>query len=254
MSSSKSTNKSSSTTSSKSTGSRPTTSTVRSAPPKPAPAPAPKPRNVDKVDFGKPKPTASAGTYKPLKNPFENPAIEKFKPSIVKDLEYMQSHHGQKRPIGETITQAPAYMSIKTTRPDEQRPEVKKRIDERAHKQIEAEKKARTEEAPKAKMKAIIEFPAVIVGAATGGVGGAAFAYGAAKAMEISDAKAHDKGEMTSIEKTIYEENLYERAHFGTGMSLKGTDDYWFDTKHKTSIDLRKEEIRAEEEDDDEKK
>ncbi|MBQ3067516.1 MAG: hypothetical protein IJC97_00485 [Oscillospiraceae bacterium] len=209
---------------------------------------------MDKVDFGKPKPTASAGTYKPLKNPFENPAIEKFKPSIVKDLEYMQSHHGQKRPIGETITQAPAYMSIKTTRPDEQRPEVKKRIDERAHKQIEAEKKARTEEAPKAKMKAIIEFPAVIVGAATGGVGGAAFAYGAAKAMEISDAKAHDKGEMTSIEKTIYEENLYERAHFGTGMSLKGTDDYWFDTKHKTSIDLRKEEIRAEEEDDDEKK
>lgn len=63
MSSSKSTNKSSSTTSSKSTASRPTTSTVRSAPPKPAPAP--KPKNVDKVDFGKPKPTASAGTYKP---------------------------------------------------------------------------------------------------------------------------------------------------------------------------------------------
>ena len=63
MSSSKSTNKSSSTTSSKSTGSRPTTSAVRSAPPKPAPAPAPKPRNVDKVDFGKTKSTADAGVY-----------------------------------------------------------------------------------------------------------------------------------------------------------------------------------------------
>ncbi len=65
VSSSKSTNKSSSTTSSKSTVSRPTTSAVRSAPSKPAPAPAQKPRNVDRVDFGKPKPPVDAGVYKP---------------------------------------------------------------------------------------------------------------------------------------------------------------------------------------------
>ncbi len=63
VSSSKSTSKSSSTTSSKSTVSRPTTSTVRSAPPKPAPAPAQKPKNVDKVDFGKPKTIVDAGVY-----------------------------------------------------------------------------------------------------------------------------------------------------------------------------------------------
>jgi len=94
VSSSKSTSKSSSTTSSKSTASRPTTtSTVRSAPSKPASAskpvvshtttskpttstvpktvtvvkttqpPAQKPRNVDKVDFGTPKPQVDAGVY-----------------------------------------------------------------------------------------------------------------------------------------------------------------------------------------------
>ena len=45
--------------------SRPTTSTVRSAPPKPAPAPAPKPKNVDKVEFNKPKPKVDVGIYKP---------------------------------------------------------------------------------------------------------------------------------------------------------------------------------------------
>lgn len=41
-------------------------------------APAPKPRNVDKVDFGKPKTTASAGTYKLAEPPKEDP-LEFFK-------------------------------------------------------------------------------------------------------------------------------------------------------------------------------
>ncbi len=94
-SSSNKTSSSKSTTSSKPTVSRPTTSTVRSAPPKPAPVPKsvvshttvskpatatrtvavvkttqalPKP-NVDKVDFGKPKPKVDAGTYKPAPPP-----------------------------------------------------------------------------------------------------------------------------------------------------------------------------------------
>ena len=46
--------------SSSSSSVRKTTTTSNSRP-----TPAPKPRNVDKVDFGKPKPTASAGIYKP---------------------------------------------------------------------------------------------------------------------------------------------------------------------------------------------
>lgn len=57
-----------------------------------------------------------------LKDKMLSPAAKQIK----RDLEYMAAHPGQRRPIGETITQAPAYMSIKTTRPDEQTLDVKK--------------------------------------------------------------------------------------------------------------------------------
>lgn len=178
-----------------------------------------------------------------LKDKMLSPAAKQIK----RDLEYMAAHPGQRRPIGETITQAPAYMSIKTTRPDEQTLDVKKRIDERAHKQIAAEKKARTEEAPKAVLKATQDLAATAIGGAVGGPLGAFIGFAISKGSEIADAKAHDEGKMSLTEQTIYHDNLYEHARFGAGMSLQGVDDFAFDQAHQTTIDQRKEAIKAEE-------
>ena len=186
------------------------------------PTPPPKLRNVDKVDFGKTKTVADAGVYhrpKPIAAATgRDPAPPKPKSNPKKPL---------------------TFADYKT----------QTRIDERARKQLEAEKKARTEETAKAKLKTTITVASALAGTAIGGLSGTLVGIGVDGAREISDAKAHDKGEMTTIEKTIYEDNLYEHAHLGMGMSLKGTDDYWFDTLHKESIEQRKEEIKAEEED-----
>ena len=75
--------------SSKSSGSSKTSSS--SGVKKSAPPVTSKPKNVDKVDFGKPKPTASAGTYKPAPPKPKNvdKRTEKEKQQEIDDLTHL---------------------------------------------------------------------------------------------------------------------------------------------------------------------
>ena len=213
MSSSKSTNKSSSTTSSKSTGSRPTTSTVRSAPPKPAPAPAPKPRNVDKVDFGKPKPQSVI---------YERPA-----PQLIPRREPEPKKPTPKLSVAEQ--------------------EHKKKVESEAHKQIAAENKV---EANKNKLNG---GPISILSAAslvTSSVLPVSIplGLGAVALSQHNDAR-HDAGEYTLAEKKAYDDYLYPKHH--GYMSYDDAKRKEFAKENQAEIDQVKKEIKKEEEEED---
>lgn len=178
--------------------------------------------NVDKVDFGKTKTTASAGVYhrpKPIAAATGRDPETKTKP-----------------------TPSAAH---------------KEKIDERAHKQIEAEKKARSEEAPKKIHKTMAKAPLVLAASAVGGKWAGAAANAILDWADVNEAKAHDQGKMSSTEQIIYEENLYEHSHFaapcGSGLTAQGIMDKEYDKAHQAEIDQRKAEIRAEEEENEKK-
>ena len=184
---------------------------------------------MDKVDFGKPKPTASAGTYKPAEPPKmrifvdETPKSEKTKPN--------------------------PKIKIRELPPAE----VKKfeaKIDERARAQIKAEKDARTNETEKFKLKLKATIPGAIIGTMIGGVGGVAVAGTVPTILACDEAVSHDQGKMTDVEETIYRENLYGRRSDKTWAEKRA--DEKFDEGNQRLIDERKEEIKAEEEDEDE--
>ena len=96
--------KTTSSSSSSKTSKTSSSSSVKKATPPPA-----KPKNVDKVDFGKPKPTASAGTYKPVP-PKPAPAKE-MKPSR-EDFEKFKREMAASKPKQEDYN--PMQMDLKT--------------------------------------------------------------------------------------------------------------------------------------------
>ena len=162
--------------SSKSSGSSKTSSS--SGVKKSAPPVTSKPKNVDKVDFGKPKPQADAGVY--------------HKPRLIaaatgRDPEPTPS---ASRPL----SQNPAM------RREAEKAEYYDRIARRARKELNAEKSAKS--GTGAVVAEILEDTAIVAATAAGGpIGG----LGVGAATKLHNHSQKEKDEMTMAQKIVYD-------------------------------------------------
>ena len=161
--------------SSKSSGSSKTSSS--SSVKKTTPPPA-KPKNVDKVEFNKPKPTASAGVY-------HKPRM--IAAAIGRDPEPTPS---ASRPL----SQNPAM------RREAEKAEYHDRIARRARKELDAEKSAKS--GTGAVVAEILEDTAIVAATAAGGpIGG----LGVGAATKLHNHSQKEKDEMTMAQKIVYD-------------------------------------------------
>ena len=201
--------KASTSSSSKSSGSSKTSSSssVKKSTPPPA-----KPKNVDKVDFGKPKPQTDAGVY--------------HKPRMIA---------------------AATGRDPEPSKPSKAEIEHKKKVESEAHKQIAAEKKV---EANRNKINAGPEMVLTAAAIATSSVPPVAAAFGVgAVALQGHNAARQDKNEYTLAEKVAYDNYLYPK-HQGY-MSYDDLQRKNFAKENQAEIDQVKKEIKKEEEEED---